>query len=158
MSALDKRGEFVRDRNTPFESPHAASLRDALRAKENSKLLIVVADDGQAIAQIRALASACVEIDDHADADAYSANWSGEPDMKGLRDGLRKGNSKLPWASCAACRTKASAANSAFRILPSATICRGCCCSSAFRPVRSLATICARDYFGRRSGSMGWIT
>ncbi|ENY82757.1 MULTISPECIES: response regulator transcription factor [Sphingopyxis] len=88
MSALDKRGEFVRDRNTPFESPHAASLRDALRAKENSKLLIVVADDGQAIAQIRALASACVEIDDHADADAYSANWSGEPDMKGLRDGL----------------------------------------------------------------------
>ena len=88
MSALDKRGEFVRDRNTPFESPHAASLRDALRSKENSKLLIVVADDGQAIAQIRALASACVEIDDHADADAYSANWSGEPDMKGLRDGL----------------------------------------------------------------------
>lgn len=88
MSALDKRGEFVRDRNTPFESPHAASLRDALRAKENSKLLIVVADDGQAIAQIWALASACVEIDDHADADAYSANWSGEPDMKGLRDGL----------------------------------------------------------------------
>ena len=88
MSALDKRGEFVRDRNTPFERPHAASLRDALRAKENSKLLIVVADEGQAIAQIRALASACVEIDDHADADAYSANWSGEPDMKGLRDGL----------------------------------------------------------------------
>ena len=88
MSALDKRGEFVRDRSTPFESPHAASLRDALRAKENSKLLIVVADDGQAIAQIRALASACVEIDDHADADAYSANWSDEPNMKGLRDGL----------------------------------------------------------------------
>lgn len=88
MSALDKRGEFVRDRITPFESPHAASLRDALRAKENSKLLIVVADDGHAIAQIRALASACIEIDDHADADAYSANWSDEPDMKGLRDGL----------------------------------------------------------------------
>lgn len=88
MSALDKRGEFVRDRITPCERPHAASLRDALRAKEDSKLLIVVADDGHAIAQIRALASACVEIDDHADADAYSANWSDEPDMKGLRDGL----------------------------------------------------------------------
>lgn len=88
MSALDKRGEFVRDRDAPCERPHAASLRDALRAKEDSKLLIVVADDGHAIAQIRALASACVEIDDHADADAYSANWSDEPDMKGLRDGL----------------------------------------------------------------------
>ena len=88
MSAPDKRGEFGRDRNTPCEKPYAASLRDALRTRQNSRLLIVVADDRQAIAQIRALASACVEIDTHTDADGCPEISPVESNMRGLRDGL----------------------------------------------------------------------
>ena len=88
MSAPDKRGEFGRDRNTPCGKPHAAPLRDALRTRQNSRLLIVVADDRQAIAQIRALASACVEIDTDTDADGCSEISPVEPNMRGLRDGL----------------------------------------------------------------------
>lgn len=88
MSAPDKRGEFGRDRNTPCEKPYAASLRDALRTRQNSRLLIVVADDRQAIAQIRALASTCVEIDTDTDADGCSEISPVESNMRGLRDGL----------------------------------------------------------------------
>jgi|LUMT01.1.fsa_nt_gb DNA-binding NarL/FixJ family response regulator len=88
MSALDKRGEFGRDRHAPCDTPHAASLPDALRAKADSRLLIVVVDDRRAIAQIRALASACVEIDDRGDASSYSTTSTAVPTMKGLQDGL----------------------------------------------------------------------
>ena len=88
MSAPDKRGEFGRDRNTPCEKPYAASLRDALRTRQNSKLLIVVAADGHAVAQIRALASVCLEIDDRTNADPCPEISPVESNMRGLRDGL----------------------------------------------------------------------